>query len=213
MRRIGLLLVALAGLSASPAYAQRTFPTTTGDRVAGTVPLTCDAAGANCTPTVTPTAPAQAGADGQATTVTGSTTNARGYVFNGTTWDRARGDTTGQYVVEVPSPVAAAGVAALRTTVASSSLVGKASAGNLYSYNAVSGASAGYLLIYNAATAPADGTVSPARCIPLAANTGIEVDLRGQPTYFSTGITFVFSTTGCFTQTASATAFIAADVR
>ena len=211
MRRIVLFAAAL--LCTSPALAQRTFPTTTGDRVAGTVPLTCDATGANCTPTVTPTAPAQAGADGQATTVTGSTVNARGYVFNGTTWDRARGDTTGQYVVEVPSAVAAAGVSVLRTTAASSSLVGKASAGNLYGYNAVSGASAGYLLIYTATAAPADGTVQPARCIPLAANIGIEVDMRGQPTYFSTGITFVFSTTGCFTQTASATAFIAADVR
>lgn len=207
MKRAILFVAAL--LCASPALAQRTFPTTTGDRVAGTVPLACDANGANCTPAVA----AAGAADAQSAATSAPNVNSRNFVFNGSTWDRARGDTSGAYVVEVPSAVAAAGVPVLRTTVASGSLVGKASAGNLYGYNAVSGASAGYLLIYNAASAPADGTVSPARCIPLAANTGIEVDMRGQPTYFGTGITFVFSTTGCFTQTTSATAFIAADVR
>lgn len=137
----------------------------------------------------------------------------RNYVFNGTTWDRARGDTTGQYVVEVPSAAAAAGLTIAATTVASSNLVVKASAGNLYSYNVTSAATAGYIMIFNATTAPADGTVTPARCIPLAANTGIEVDMRGQPTFFTTGITIVFSSTGCFTKTASATAFISGDAK
>lgn len=136
-----------------------------------------------------------------------------GAVFDGTNWFRQRGDVSGAYVVEVPSAASAAGVAVNATTVASGSLVAKASAGNLYGYNVTSGASAGYVLIFNATSAPADGTVTPARCIPLAANTGIEVDMRGQPTFFSTGITIVFSTTGCFTKTISATAFISADVK
>jgi hypothetical protein len=79
--------------------------------------------------------------------------------------------------------------------------------------NVVSGASAGYVLIYDAVSAPADGVVTPARCLPLAANTGIEINWRAAPIWFRNGVIVVFSTTGCFTQTSSATAFIAVDAR
>lgn len=113
----------------------------------------------------------------------------------------------------VPSASASSGTAAAVTPVAAGSLVAKASGGTLYGVNVTAGASAGYVLIFNATTAPADGTVTPARCIPLAANTGIEVNYRSVPLYFATGITVVFSTTGCFSKTVSATAFIAADVK
>jgi hypothetical protein len=167
MKRIALLFVALAGLFASPAFAQSTYPTPAGSRVNGIVQLICDTNGANCAP------------------VPGGTFS--------------------------PSATAAAGTTNARTTVAASSLIAKASAGNLYQYNVTSGASAGYVLIYNSATVPADGTVTPVRCIPLAANTGIEVPLRGS--YHSAGIVLAFSTTGCFTQTLSATAFISAEIK
>ena len=79
--------------------------------------------------------------------------------------------------------------------------------------NVVSGASAGYVLIYDAVSAPADGAVAPARCLSLAANTGIEINWRAAPIWFRNGVIVVFSTTGCFTQTSSATAFIAVDAR
>lgn len=82
----------------------------------------------------------------------------------------------------------------------------------LHGVNVTSGASAGYVMLFDAAAVPADGAVTPSRCLPLAANTGIE---RTFPTPISmkVGIVVVFSTTGCFTKTASATAFIAADFR
>ena len=111
----------------------------------------------------------------------------------------------------IPSAAAIAGTPPGVTTVAAGSLIAKASAGNLYGVNVTSGASAGYVLIYNRTTVPADGTVTPVRCIPLAANAGIELTWRPVPLYFNSGIVVVFSTTGCFTQTISATAFIAAD--
>ena len=38
-------------------------------------------------------------------------------------------------------------------------------------------------------TGDVTGAVTPARCIPLAANAGIELNYRGQPAFFSTGIT------------------------
>jgi len=98
------------------------------------------------------------------------------------------------------------------TTVVGSALsVG--SPGYLQGINVTSGASAGYVLVFDAAAVPADGVVTPARCMPLAANTGLELNWRASPINFRTGMIVVFSTTGCFTKTASATAFIAVDYR
>ena len=101
------------------------------------------------------------------------------------------------------------GLPVLSTSVVASSLVLKASAGNLYSLQA-SATAAGFIMVFNATTAPADGTVSPAICYPVAANGA--VTLSFPPAYFSTGITAVYSSTGCFTKTASATAFISGSV-
>ncbi len=282
MRRVALF-VALAGLFASPAFAQSTYPTAQGGRVAGVVPLTCNVNGANCAPVqqgTGTTAQQVQGVEANGATVASNpigvggvvnpaslpslTAGQRGdfmldvyrnlrvqpslfltggidafpnasmgwslgangsgsgdrvlfpiasMVFNGTSWDRQRGDTSGTYVVEVPSAAAAAGVTTVASAAVSGGQVIKASAGNLYGFNVVSGASAGYVMVFNSTTVPADGAVTPTRCIPLAANTGIDINLRGQPTRFSTGIAIVFSTTGCYTKTASATAFIAGDAQ
>lgn len=96
------------------------------------------------------------------------------------------------------------------TSAAASSLVVKASAGNLFGYNIVSGAVAGYVMFFDSPTVPADGTVTPKMCFALAANASIQAD-RDIPVRFTTGITMVFSSTGPFTKTASATAFLAGD--
>jgi hypothetical protein len=135
------------------------------------------------------------------------------YVSDGTNWNRSRGDTTGNWVVPTPTAVAGNAITPVVTSVAAGSVVGKASAGNLYGVNVTTGASAGYVLIFNATSAPADGTVTPVKCLPIAANTGVDLNYRSLPVAFSTGITAVFSTTGCFTKTISATAFISIDVK
>lgn len=83
----------------------------------------------------------------------------------------------------------------------------------LTGYNVTSGASAGYVMLFDATAVPADGAVTPARCLPLAASTGLERDYRAGPLWFKNGVVIVFSTTGCFTKTASATAYIAGDYR
>lgn len=123
------------------------------------------------------------------------------------------GEAGGLYVIKAPSSAAAAAITTVASSAVTTGQVIKASAGNLYGFNVVSGASAGYVMVFNSTTVPADGAVTPARCLPLAANTGLDINLRGQPVHFSTGITIVFSTTGCFTKTASATAFIAGDAQ
>lgn len=135
-------------------------------------------------------------------------------VFNGTTWDRTysiQGATAGtglgvSAVAETPHSTNGTGGSAC--TSVCSNLVLKASSGNLYSGNLTSGASAGYVMIFNATSAPADGTVTPAYCSVLSANSTWNMANTPIPALFSTGITIVFSTTGCFTKTASATAFI-----
>lgn len=92
---------------------------------------------------------------------------------------------------------------------AEGSHVFKTSAGALYSILVTSGGSAGYVLLFNSTTAPADGAVTPNRCFVLAANSTLTATMQ-YPMAFGTGITAVFSTTGCFTKTVSATAFFSA---
>ena len=76
---------------AVPALGQSTYNTPSGVRVNGVVPLACDTSAANCAPSVTVGTPADAGANANS----GQISYSRGYVFNGTTWDRQRGDING----------------------------------------------------------------------------------------------------------------------
>lgn len=69
------------------------------------------------------------------------------------------------------------------------------------------GAVAGYLMTFNAVSAPGDGAVTPTECIAAAANQTVAIDFGETSEQYTTGLTAVFSTTGCFTKTASATAF------
>lgn len=109
-----------------------------------------------------------------------------------------------------PSSAAASAVSSGQSTVAEGSRIIKASAGNLYGVNATSGASAGYLLVYDSATVPADGATTPKKTFVMAANSTIAFDFD-MPIRMASGIVLVFSTTGPFTKTLSATAFLAAD--
>lgn len=116
---------------------------------------------------------------------------------------------TGVGVVAANQVSCSAAVCAITPAVsaaAEGSKVFKASAGNLYRVNVTTGAVAGYLMVFNATSAPADGAVTPLLCRPVAANSSVEVDHTQIPDRYSTGITAVFSSTGCFTKTVSATA-------
>jgi len=109
-----------------------------------------------------------------------------------------------------PNTLTTSAPTSAQTATAAGSLIAKASAGNCYGFNVVSGASAGYFMLFNSATVPADGTVTPFKVYVIAANAslGVHWDI---PRRFGTGITGVFSTTGPFTKTISATAFIGID--
>jgi hypothetical protein len=139
--------------------------------------------------------------------------------FNGTSWDRTRtivgavAAGTGTVAVAVaPTSASTGAITPVVSAAAEGSHVLKASAGNLYSLVVTSGASAGYVMIFNATSAPADGAVTPTECIVIAANSTISLNYSGPPEAFATGITAVFSTSGCFTKTISATAFFSGKV-
>ncbi len=107
-------------------------------------------------------------------------------------------------------------LATVQSTATEAFHVLKASAGNLYSISVTVGATSGYLMIFNAISAPTDGAVTPAYCIPVTSNgtNGLNgASWSVNPASFSTGITAVFSSTGCTTKTASATAFFTAQVQ
>ncbi len=110
------------------------------------------------------------------------------------------------------APSTTGGITPVVSTAAESSHVFKASAGNLYGYQVTAGAAAGYVMIFNATSAPVDGAVTPIKCVVVPANATVGVT-ADPPEAFSTGITAVFSTTGCFTKTASATAMFSGDVK
>lgn len=78
---------------------------------------------------------------------------------------------------------------------AAASGVIKASAGKLFSLN-VSNENAGirYLMLHNSTTVPADG-VAPLFAVKLAAGANIQLDFGAMGLYFSTGISWSFSST------------------
>ena len=103
-------------------------------------------------------------------------------------------------------------LAPVATTVAASSLVLKANAGNLLSLTVCAGATGGYIMLFDATSAPADGTVTPKWAYPVYAN-GAFNQVWTNALLFTTGVTAVFSSTGPFAKTASATAFIEGQVQ
>lgn len=94
-----------------------------------------------------------------------------------------------------------------------SSHIFKATAGTLFGLSVTATSTAGYVLIYNSATKPSDGAVTPVACYYISAAPGtIGIAFTPFPLKMGTGITAVFSTTGCFTQTSSSTAFFLGEV-
>lgn len=103
-----------------------------------------------------------------------------------------------------------AGIAPVVSTAAEASHLIKAAPGNLYSLYVTTGAAAGYVMTFNKASIPPDGPVTPIECAVAPANSTVSISFNGPPDIYSMGIVAVFSSTGCFTKTASPTAFFKA---
>jgi hypothetical protein len=103
-----------------------------------------------------------------------------------------------------------AGIAPVVSPTFEASRLIKAAPGNLYSVYVTTGATPGFLMTFNAKSPPADGPVTPVECVSVPANSTVSVSFNGPPDIYSIGIVAAFSSTGCFTKTASATAFFKA---
>lgn len=68
-----------------------------------------------------------------------------------------------------------------------------------------------YILILNAIVDPGNGAVAPQKCYTMPAGSQSYSGAFVNPPAFSVGIVIVVSTTGCFTETQSAHAFISGD--
>lgn len=155
------------------------------------------------------------------------------YIWDGAAWDRLYGDSTngafvnvkasvalavtfpttptiaaGNGVVQATSSEALAATTSSSGTAAASNQVLKASAGNLYDLTVTIGATSGYVMLFDATSLPSNGAVTPVWCYAVTSNgtNGGIAAAWPSPKRFGTGITAGFSTTGCFTLTASATA-------
>jgi hypothetical protein len=85
----------------------------------------------------------------------------------------------------------------------------------LHGASVTTGAAAGFFLILNASADPGNGAVLPLKCVQVAANSTVALSADPDtgwafaklPGVGSPSIVLVFSTTGCFTETQSATAY------
>lgn len=145
-------------------------------------------------------------------TVTGSGT--AGTAATGVLTVQGIASATPVLTVIAPSALAASGIATVKSSALESNHVIKSSAGNLYGWNVTTGATPGWILLYNGTSAPTAGgaAIAPEKCIYAPANATIGSSVGGGPPMrFSTGIVVVFSSSGCLTNTASATTFISGD--
>jgi hypothetical protein len=136
--------------------------------------------------------------------------------FSGSTMVPYLADTNGYALVDCATGCSGSDVpiAPVRSTAPESSHVFKASAGNFFDGYCTTGSVAGYCMLFDATAAPADGSVTPFAAISVAANSTASFNLAtGHSMPFTTGLVGVFSSTGPFTKTSSATAFLSARVQ
>lgn len=117
----------------------------------------------------------------------------------------------------VTAPLPAATTTASCTALCSNLVIEAAGPHQLYSFEVgadttLSGAP-WWVMVFNTTSLPANGAITPLKCYPVPTNTTSYSAAFPTPVIFATGITIGVSTTGCFTQTASAHAFISGDAQ
>ena len=120
---------------------------------------------------------------------------------------------SGAVSVSGTATVAPLGRTKAQTSALASNLVVTNAANNLYNLQVTADstlyAADWWIMVFDATSAPGDGAVTPALCLDMASGVRSYWGSFPNPIAFTTGITVVVSTTGCFTKTASTHAFIA----
>lgn len=116
-----------------------------------------------------------------------------------------------------PSSEAIDGLVPVFSTALETAHILKASPGNLYNLTVNIGAVSGWLMLFDATAVPADGAgQTPSYATPIFSNGTIgfiSLEWDTAPVHFVNGIIGVFSTTGPFTKTSSATATFFGNVK
>ena len=149
--------------------------------------------------------------DAEANAAPAQVVYSRGYVFNGTTWTRQRGDTIGTDAVISVRPTAGGLTQFRRLATADTNLaVVKASAGRVYGYTMTNlTATVKFVKLYNKATAPVLASDVPLRTIAIPPNGVAAYTFAAGLAGFSAGI--AIAATGGVADT-DATALAANDV-
>lgn len=113
--------------------------------------------------------------------------------------------------VTTAPPTATSGVVPVVSAVLENSHVLKAGAGVFLGGHITTTTVGGYLMLFDSTTAPGDGAVTPIGCWVVSANSTAVVGANPGISVL-TGAVVVFSTTGPFTKTASATAYFSMQV-
>lgn len=164
------------------------------------------------------TSPGAVKAPGVNASVTNFGTGTAGSAAGGVVTVQGVASMTPVLTTSTPSSGSGAATAYAATTALASNKVLKASAGNLYSFqvaadSTLSGA-AWWVMVYDATSLPGDGAVTPAKCYAMpAGTTSYSASFGATPVRLATGITIGVSTNGCFTQAASAHAFISGEAQ
>ncbi|MFA5898356.1 MAG: hypothetical protein WC829_04505 [Hyphomicrobium sp.] len=120
--------------------------------------------------------------------------------------------TGAEYGTGTPLPVLVSStpVTPVSTPIAAGTLTLQTDPCTFYGANITTVATAGYLMLFDAIAAPADGTVTPVKVWIVAANSTLEV---GYTTglAMAIGATLVFSSTGPFSKTVSASVFMSGE--
>lgn len=151
-------------------------------------------ASADSTLTVDTEMPSAAALADGASNPTSPIVGAAGLVYNGSTWDRLRGDTTGANSHVTPTTSGGLSISRTLSAASTNGTNVKASAGQLYGWYVFNtNASVRYVKLYNKATTPTVGTDTPVMTIPVPSGGGANVEFANGIT-FATGIGFGMTT-------------------
>jgi hypothetical protein len=103
-------------------------------------------------------------------------------------------------------------IAPVCSSALASSLVLNAAACSLFGFQVNTTTAAGWVMLFDATSAPVDGAVTPKKWWQIGPNSTLGIDSL-PPLSMLTGAVLVFSTTGPFTKTASATAAFSGETR